>query len=69
MAKILKKKNYLPDNVKGSHMTFRNPNISNPNRNFVTITMYPEIPPAIVRKILKQMGISRNEFFKLLEEV
>jgi predicted RNA binding protein YcfA (HicA-like mRNA interferase family) len=69
IAKILEKKNYYLANQKGSHLTFRDPNNPDQNTNFVTIIQRPEIPPPIVNKIIKQMGISREEFFKLLEEV
>jgi predicted RNA binding protein YcfA (HicA-like mRNA interferase family) len=50
---------------KGSHRSYVKPGILRP----VVIPMYKEVPVAIIRNNLKTAGMSRDEYFRLLEEV
>ena len=50
---------------KGSHRSYVKPGVSRP----VIIPTYDEVPVTIIRNNLKTAGISRDEFFRLLEEV
>jgi predicted RNA binding protein YcfA (HicA-like mRNA interferase family) len=49
----------------GSHRSYRKGGIIRP----VVIPSYDEIPVSIIRNNLKTAGISRDEYFRLLEEV
>jgi predicted RNA binding protein YcfA (HicA-like mRNA interferase family) len=49
----------------GSHRSYVKPNIPRP----VVIPTYNEIPVSIIRTNLRTAGISRDEYFRLLEEV
>lgn len=48
----------------GSHRSYVKPGVSRP----VVIPAYDEVPVAIIRNNLKTAGISREEYFRLLEE-
>jgi predicted RNA binding protein YcfA (HicA-like mRNA interferase family) len=48
----------------GSHRSYRKEGIIRP----VVIPTYVEIPVAIIRNTLKTAGISRDEYFRLLEQ-
>ena len=48
----------------GSHRCYVKPGISRP----VVIPTYVEIPVAIIRNNLKTAGISRDEYFRLLNQ-
>jgi predicted RNA binding protein YcfA (HicA-like mRNA interferase family) len=47
----------------GSHRSYIKPGISTP----IVIPTYDEIPVAILRNNLRTVGISRDEYFHLLE--
>jgi predicted RNA binding protein YcfA (HicA-like mRNA interferase family) len=47
----------------GSHRSYIKPGISRP----IVIPTYDEIPVAIIRNNLRTAGISRDEYFRLLE--
>jgi len=49
----------------GSHRSYTKPGIFRP----VVIPKYEEVPVAIIRKNLQTAGISRDEYFRLLESV
>jgi len=49
----------------GSHRSYTKPGILRP----VVIPTYEEVPVAIIRKNLQTAGISRDEYFRLLESV
>jgi len=58
MERVLLKKGFLAQNAKSSHRTFKHP-----NGRRTTLAYHPgNIPKPIVAKILKQAGISRDEF-------
>jgi predicted RNA binding protein YcfA (HicA-like mRNA interferase family) len=49
----------------GSHRSYSKPGVSRP----IVIPTYDEIPIAIIRTNLRTAGISREEYFRLLEDV
>ena len=49
----------------GSHRSYTKPGILRP----VVIPTYDEVPVAIIRKNLQTAGISRDDYFRLLESV
>ncbi len=49
----------------GSHRSYIKPGVSRP----IVIPTYDEIPVAIIRNNLRTTGISRDEYFRLLEHV
>jgi len=49
----------------GSHRSYVKPGIARP----IVIPTYNEIPVSIIRNNLKTAGISRDEYFSLLEQV
>jgi len=50
---------------KGSHRSYTKPGILRP----VVIPTYDQVPAAIIRKNLQTAGISRDEYFRLLENM
>jgi predicted RNA binding protein YcfA (HicA-like mRNA interferase family) len=48
----------------GSHRSYVKPGIPRP----LVIPVYDEVPVSIIRTNLKTAGISRQEYFRLLEE-
>jgi predicted RNA binding protein YcfA (HicA-like mRNA interferase family) len=48
----------------GSHRSYVKPGVSRP----IVIPTYDEIPVSIIRNNLKTAGISRDEYFRLLEK-
>jgi predicted RNA binding protein YcfA (HicA-like mRNA interferase family) len=48
---------------RGSHRTYVKEGVSRP----VVIPTYDEVPASIIRNNLKTAGISRDEYFRLLE--
>ena len=48
----------------GSHRSYTKAGISRP----IVIPTYDEIPVAVIRNNLKTAGISRDEYFRLLEK-
>lgn len=53
------------DRQEGSHRSYVKHGISRP----VVIPTYDEVPVSIIRNNLKTAGISREEYFRLLEEL
>jgi len=49
----------------GSHRSYTKPGVLRP----VVIPTYDEVPVAIIRKNLQTAGISRDEYFRLLESM
>jgi predicted RNA binding protein YcfA (HicA-like mRNA interferase family) len=49
----------------GSHRSYVKPGIPRP----IVIPIYDEVPVSIIRTNLKTAGISRQEYFRLLEAV
>jgi predicted RNA binding protein YcfA (HicA-like mRNA interferase family) len=49
----------------GSHRSYVKPGVARP----IVIPTYDEIPVSIIRSNLNTAGISRDEYFRLLEQV
>lgn len=49
----------------GSHRSYVKPGIARP----IVIPTYTEIPVSLIRNNLKTAGLSRDEYFSLLEQV
>jgi predicted RNA binding protein YcfA (HicA-like mRNA interferase family) len=49
----------------GSHRSYVKPGIARP----IVIPTYDEVPVSIIRSNLNTAGISRDEYFRLLEQV
>jgi len=49
----------------GSHRSYSKPGVMRP----IVIPTYDEVPVAIIRNTLSMAGISRDEYFRLLENV
>jgi len=48
----------------GSHRSYVKPGIPRP----IVIPTYDEVPVSIIRNNMRTAGISRNEYFRLIEE-
>lgn len=64
LCKILEKIGYIKDHQTGSHIILRNKQY--PFRR-LTIQNHKEIAKGTLRAIIRQVGLSLNEFKKLLE--
>ena len=66
LIKILGKIGFKVVRQKGSHMI-----LMNDKRVRIVVPVHPgkSVKPGLVRAIIGEAGISREEFFKLLEEV
>jgi len=62
-CKMLEKKGYLIDHQTGSHLILRNKN--SPYRR-LTVPNHKEIAKGTLRSIIRQAGISVEEFIQLL---
>lgn len=65
VIKALSKIGYPVDHQKGSHIILRN--IEPPYRR-ITIPNHPEIAKGTLRAIIRQSGLSLEEFLKLLKK-
>ena len=65
MIKILRKIGYGEIRQKGSHVILKK------DKKLIVVPIHKDKPlkRGLVRLILKEVGLSREEFFKLLEEV
>jgi predicted RNA binding protein YcfA (HicA-like mRNA interferase family) len=64
LCKILEKVGYSNDHQTGSHIILRN---QNPPYRRLTIPNHKEIAKATLRSILRQSGMTVNEFTELLK--
>jgi len=61
MIKILEKKGFVLDRVKGSHHIYYHPN----SKRRVTVPVHrKDLPKGTLHSILKQAGIDRNELVR-----
>jgi len=63
LVKAFTKLSYETDHQTGSHIILRN---KNPPHRRLTIPNHKEISKGTLRAIIRQAGLSRNEFFELL---
>ena len=64
LAKFFEKKGFIHTRTQGDHMVYTKKGILRP----VIIPKYKEIPEFIILKNLKTAGITRSEYFDLLQE-
>ena len=66
LIKILQKVGFRTIRQKGSHVI-----MMNNKRTRIVIPVHPgrEVKPGLVRAIIKEAGITREEFMKLLNEI
>ena len=65
LEKVFLAAGYQFTRQEGSHRSYVKPGISRP----IVIPTYAEVPVAIIRNNLRTAGISRDEYFRLLEDV
>ena len=65
VVKALKKIGYEIDHQTGSHIILRH---KNPPHRRLTIPNHKEIARGTLRAIIRQAGLTREEFLKLLEK-
>ncbi|MFP4082453.1 MAG: type II toxin-antitoxin system HicA family toxin [Candidatus Aminicenantes bacterium] len=65
VIKALSRIGYIVDHQKGSHIVLRN--IEPPYRR-LTVPNHPEISKGTLRAIIRQSGLSPEEFLKLLKK-
>ncbi len=65
LVKAFARMGYEPDHQTGSHMILRQKNV--PYRR-LTIPNHKEISKGTLRAIIRQAGLSREEFFDLLDK-
>ncbi len=63
LCKALKKIGYQVDHHTGSHIILRN---ENPPHRRLTVPKHKEIAKGTLRAIMRQVGISREEFINML---
>ncbi len=66
LVKLFSKLEYYPDHQTGSHIILRESN--EPHRR-LTIPNHKEIAKGTLLAIIRQAGLTREEFMKLLEEI
>ena len=54
---------YIWDHTEGSHMI-----LLNPNGRRLVVPRHKEIGPGLLRKLIKDTGLTRNEFVALLKK-
>ena len=64
LVKALKKIGYDVDHQTGSHIILRS---KEPPHRRLTIPNHKEVAKATLRAIIKQSGLTRDEFFKILK--
>lgn len=64
LCKIFEKDGWKFSRQKGDHLIYQKPGALRP----VVIPLYKEIPTFVILNNLRTAGISREKYFKLLEE-
>lgn len=64
-VKVLTKIGYNVVRQKGSHLRLKDPD--NPSHKPVTVPLHKSIKPGLLRRIIKDAGLSVKEFIELLE--
>jgi len=65
LRKVFEKAGFVCIRVEGDHFVYTREGVPRP----VVIPDWPEIPVFIIKNNLRTAGISREEYFELLEEV
>lgn len=66
IIKILEKSGFKVIRQKGSHVIMIN---DKGTRTVIPVHLGKEVKPGLIRAIIKEAGISREKFFKLLKEI
>ncbi len=66
MVKILTKIGYNVVRQRGSHLRLKDN--TDPSHKPLTVPLHKSIKPGLLRKIIKDAGLSVEEFIKLLEK-
>lgn len=64
LEKVLLKKGFQLARQKGSHRSYTKPGIRRP----VVVPEYDELPEFVILNCLRSAGISREEFFAILDD-
>jgi predicted RNA binding protein YcfA (HicA-like mRNA interferase family) len=64
LEKVFLSVGFLFTRQEGSHRSYTKPGVARP----IVIPTYDEVPVSIIRNNLKTAGITREEYFVLLEE-
>ncbi len=65
LRRVFEKAGFKRVRTEGDHFVYTKPGIARP----VVIPDWPEVPVFIIKNNLRTANISREEYFKLLEEV
>jgi predicted RNA binding protein YcfA (HicA-like mRNA interferase family) len=65
IIKVLEELGFVFVHGKGSHMTFKKEG----HADHVTVYVTKEMPTSTLHRIIKQIGITKEEFFRVLDEV
>ncbi|UCE39310.1 MAG: type II toxin-antitoxin system HicA family toxin [Thermoplasmata archaeon] len=65
VVKVLTKLGYKVVRQKGSHLRLKDPD--NPSHKPVTVPLHKSIKPGLLRKIIKDAGLSVKEFIEYLK--
>ena len=60
-VKAVRKIGYIWDHTDGSHMI-----LLNPSRSRLSVPRHKEIGPGLLRALIRDAGLTRDEFLKLL---
>ena len=66
VVKVLAKIGYNVVRQKGSHLRLKD--LDNPSHKPITVPLHKSIKPGLLRKIIKDAGLSVKEFKELLEK-
>ena len=61
---IFERDGFVYERTKGSHMSFSKPGILRP----IVIPKYKEIDEDIIRGLMRSAGMTREDYFRLLED-
>ena len=65
LIKIFVKENFIYQRTKGDHMILTKTGVSRP----LVIPKYKEVPVFVIKNLLRTAGISREQFFELIDDV
>lgn len=62
-VRAVRKIGYICDHTEGSHMI-----LLHPSRGRLSVPRHKELGPGILRKLIEQAGLTRDEFLALLKK-
>jgi predicted RNA binding protein YcfA (HicA-like mRNA interferase family) len=63
LAKVFERDGFTFDRQRGDHLIYTKPGVKHP----LVIPMYKELPVFIIKNLLRTAGMSREQYFDLLE--